>query len=601
MADLHEQLSRAWNTNAFEPKIHHIRFPRFKNVAPGMRIDFLHPVTVLVGPNGTNKTSILRALQGAPQGNDLGTYWFGTEIDRIDPDSRHRFIYGRHSPTQGTTVEVVKTRIGRNTSQRRAGEINPDLFESSRPLLSPPDSMDRYPFSKANAPADGSATRWNTIEKNVVYLDFRSQLSSFDRAFHQSVVSRSVSINRSPVNLQNARKRRIRTWAKRLSFHLVESTQSDVRYGWERIVEPYRNLSETEKQAVGKVLGREYANVGIINHRYFDNTEGWTVLLQSEDLKYSEAFAGSGEYAAVMLVVQILAAPEKSLILLDEPEVSLHPGAQAHLMNLIARQALTKHHQVVISTHSPQLLRGLPPEAIKVLEMRSDSRTVDLPSQRASALTAFEAIGATLDVTTVVVEDSLARCIVERVSPSGVTVQIISGGAATLWRHYCVMWSEEGRSNLLLLLDGDQACAPPPVSEQVSDADLEETVRASLNNHVPMLPYGESEVNAIPRRRECLIRLLDWRRQFVGFLPFATPDEFLWPFRTDPRISDVVGAGTDAHKLAWAAYAERMTGSAVNGAEILTLQKLALVRVPDDDPSLSSLTQAIATFVEGQT
>jgi hypothetical protein len=48
----------------FDPYISHIRFPHYKNLAPDLKIDFDFPITALVGPNGTNKSSILRAIQG---------------------------------------------------------------------------------------------------------------------------------------------------------------------------------------------------------------------------------------------------------------------------------------------------------------------------------------------------------------------------------------------------------------------------------------------------------------------------------------------------------------------------------------------------------
>ena len=60
-------------------------------------------------------------------------------------------------------------------------------------------------------------------------------------------------------------------------------------------------------------------------------------------------------------------------ILLDEPEVSLHPGAQERLVEFLFEQIKKHKHQVVVSTHSPSIIRHLPPEAIKV--MMVDNKT----------------------------------------------------------------------------------------------------------------------------------------------------------------------------------------------------------------------------------
>lgn len=38
-----------------EPFIRHIRFPFFKNLTVGCKVDFNYPITAFVGQNGTNR------------------------------------------------------------------------------------------------------------------------------------------------------------------------------------------------------------------------------------------------------------------------------------------------------------------------------------------------------------------------------------------------------------------------------------------------------------------------------------------------------------------------------------------------------------------
>ena len=45
-----------------------------QNFAPDLKIDFDFPITALVGPNGTNKSLILRAIQGSLGNENLGVY-----------------------------------------------------------------------------------------------------------------------------------------------------------------------------------------------------------------------------------------------------------------------------------------------------------------------------------------------------------------------------------------------------------------------------------------------------------------------------------------------------------------------------------------------
>jgi len=104
-----EQLLAILNAGKLEPFIRHIRFPRYKNLASGFRIDFTFPITALVGPNGTNKSSILVALQGAPANRSPGQYWFSTRIDPIEEtgDYPNSLICGYQQTVAGDVVEVL--------------------------------------------------------------------------------------------------------------------------------------------------------------------------------------------------------------------------------------------------------------------------------------------------------------------------------------------------------------------------------------------------------------------------------------------------------------------------------------------------------------
>ena len=77
--DLKELIEKVINNfnsknSDFEPFIRHIRFPKYKNFVSGTKIDFTFPITVLVGENGCNKSSVIRALYGAPTNKSLGEY-----------------------------------------------------------------------------------------------------------------------------------------------------------------------------------------------------------------------------------------------------------------------------------------------------------------------------------------------------------------------------------------------------------------------------------------------------------------------------------------------------------------------------------------------
>ena len=322
MPDQVDPLPAMLNAGQFEPYLRYIRFPHFRNLRDNLRIDFDYPVTALVGPNGTNKTAILRALQGCPDYHNVGQYWFETSLDPINSSERHRFIYGYIAPTVGTTVEVIKTRIRRRTSRTRRAPsqkgishlVDPDYFEPSRPILQ--DGMEPPPKlpSGVSSTADRAATRWKAITKEVIYLDFRSQLPAFDKYFYQIPYNARV---RTLID----KKRFIRRRSKHLATTLRSGRVRHRYYNRERIIQPPDNLTPEQVAAISSILGRTYKEITLVEHRYFD-FDGYSVLLKAPQLHYSEAFAGSGEFAVVMLVYAITQAKPGSLVLLDEPEVS---------------------------------------------------------------------------------------------------------------------------------------------------------------------------------------------------------------------------------------------------------------------------------------
>src|SRR5699024_7755708 len=168
----------------------------------------------------------------------------------------------------------------------------------------------------------------------------------------------------------------------------------------------YKNelLSQEKVEIISDILGRPYKTIRLIEHALFTNNKASTVILESHSLNYSEAFAGSGEFAVTILVNQIVNAPTASLILLDEPEVSLHPAAQFKLMSFLNKICLKNKHQIVISTHSSSIVSQLPKEAIKLFNLNSNSGKVSIV-ENVSPEEAFFTLGDRLSKKTIFVED----------------------------------------------------------------------------------------------------------------------------------------------------------------------------------------------------
>ncbi|WP_248697220.1 ATP-dependent nuclease [Pseudomonas syringae] len=575
----------------FEPFISHIRFPRYRNLAPYFRIDFNYPITALVGENGTNKSSILRALYGAPSDNSPGTFWFSTSLDPIEEDGEapNCFIYGYYNPQAKIIVEVLKTRL--KYDKKEAGQ-NPDYWEPSRPIMKY--GMSRPPklASGEVIPEGRSKTRWNVISKPVTFLDFRTELSAYDKFFYHGDFSKTEKL------------RTKQDFIRHKSFHLFQALESKagsyIYYGREKIEDSLnRELSSEELDCVSYVLGRAYIKIELIGHSFFKNT-GKTVRLTHSDIRYSEAFAGSGEFAAVMLVVGILDAKPNSLILLDEPEVSLHPGAQERLMYFLESEVAKNKHQVVLSTHSPAIIRNLPAAAIKALTLDSSSGKVVLVSQSLAPDDAFFYIGEpSSNKITVVVEDRLAQKIVERaLKASGphtekYEIKFIPGGAETLWSTYIPIFAASDRKDILFLLDGDKKRPHVRNSKSIPESEnklLGEEIKKLTGCYINFKPDGNKKDGA---HKDKLFKMqrhfIDWTAKHVDFLPMKTAEEFI--LENSESFEDICISPDpkDTFKDFARVKLDRKVNETINSDEIFVIQCIELASIPSNHTSFQEI------------
>ncbi|MGV1035263.1 MAG: ATP-dependent nuclease [Microbacteriaceae bacterium] len=578
-----ESLESFLDAKICEPFIRSIRFPRFKNLSSGTRIDFEYPITALVGPNGTNKSSILRALEACPENRDISDHWFDTPLDNIQTDETAknvgRYIHAYQTPS-GLLAEVIKMRVWKESR----GE---DYFETAKPRLR--DGMQPMPDNVD--PSDKllrGKTRWRPIDKNVVYLDFRQELPAYDIF---------MSFNWSQKdNTAGAKKKKVRQRSSHVKAALFELRPEHEFYGKNRILEPAEMLTDDELAAVGKILDRKYKSIRLVKHNYF-GVEGYTASLETDRRTYSEAYAGSGEFAAVMLVKAISRASAKSLILLDEPETSLHPAAQRELMKFVAEKCVEHNHQVVLATHAPAIITDLPNKAIKLVDINPVTGSVDVVAQEASPAEAFIRIGADYAPRTIVVEDSLAMEFVLRVARSkgddflnSIRVIPIPGGVEKLKRLVAPVQAQLG-SEAILLMDGDQRPEIPlrPPSS-VAPAELAtELMKLNINDGVLLRDGGSGDPEAqLAKARETTY---EWVFNHVGYLPTQlSPDALLMELLSETC------APKDA-KRKWVEKTHSALGysstESVSAEDILNQQKQALATIDPSHPQLIELRQEV--------
>ena len=415
----------------FRNYIEYIQFPFYKNLVRHTRINFTFPMTVLIGKNGGGKSSTLHALFGAPKGYTCGDFWFSTEVDPIaESGDKNRYFYGYKEERNSDVKEVMKTRMRRGSETKKE---DLDYWETSRPV-----QKDGMMPSKRNSP----------VEKEVIYLDFRAEVSAFDKIFHFS----KEGLDKRKELLRNRS-----IYLKRLFNDEAMRFKgvADDKMGKMEI------LSPIVVEIIGTILNKHYTDIRVAEHKLFKNYGTSVYIKNKYATGYSEANAGSGEVAVVQLVRRIENASENSLILLDEPEVSLHPGAQENLKAYLLGAIKKKKLQVVISTHSPALIQGLPSSAIKLFKTNEDGKFYI--EENVHYQEAFYNIEDKVsDKKIIYCEDYAAQMLIEKTlvqmqKDRYFEVVYFHGGEKTLINHYMtpITLNETLSEKIFMMLDGD--------------------------------------------------------------------------------------------------------------------------------------------------
>ncbi|MBF4500462.1 ATP-binding protein [Savagea sp. SN6] len=531
--DIINSIQKKKEANKFDNYINYLVFPFYKNFEKGTKITFDFPITALVGLNGTGKTSILHALRGAVKGKTPERYWFDTPVDTIkekDAGIRQMFFY-EYTNNKGEKLEVAKA--------RRHRDNNPDYWETTKPAVTL--GMKAKP---RNTPVD----------KEVLYLDFKSQLSAFD-----NYLLYNTEFGEHGTKAFQLKKTYIRNKSKQLK-NIIDSKDSKKinNQGGSPQNKEIELLSQDELDDISYILYKNtstpYTFGALLNHKFFKNW-GDSVFLSTDFHSYSDAMAGSGEIAVTTLVHTIHNAKNNSLILLDEPEISLHPGAQIRLQEFLLRKCLEKSLQIVISTHSKYILNSLPKEAIKKLVVNPSNGKISCDTLETNE-EAFNLLEIPVEnKVNIHVEDSLAKKIIDSVISHSLPslqehINVIShqGGAQTMFQQLVPGIMKTSSTTNFIIFDGDQNVLNNEEYKTIEDFTNNESknlsfiekqflIRTNIKaNNMNWMIDGHKGKSNSENKKEAILEYLSFYEKYIYFLPGETPEDLIWNERVLEKL-----------------------------------------------------------------
>ena len=126
----------------------------------------------------------------------------------------------------------------------------------------------------------------------------------------------------------------------------------------EFVINVLSNLGETFRERVCQVLSEVLSGASLNVTSVADRVE---LFLNSVDNNgtYTPKNVGFGySYVLPVIVAALLAKPD-SVLVIENPEAHLHPGAQSRLMKFLIEEAKKKNIQLIIESHSDHVVNGL--------------------------------------------------------------------------------------------------------------------------------------------------------------------------------------------------------------------------------------------------
>ena len=169
-----------------------------------------------------------------------------------------------------------------------------------------------------------------------------------------------------------------------------------------------KEINKTIVDIVAKILSINYSTIfqnDVQNEKRTENV----ISAEKEAAVYSENHMGCGEGRLLKLINVLENAPEKSLFVIEEPETALHQMAQYKLAEYFLDVSVRKHHQIIFTTHSPEIQKALPIQARKYIQRENNGKTSVVNSPSIAQIQNYLSGGHDRKMI-IVTEDNIGKC-----------------------------------------------------------------------------------------------------------------------------------------------------------------------------------------------
>lgn len=464
-----------------------IKIHSFRKFAEESELNFTFPITVIVGKNGSGKTTVMKAIKLLSKNKIPQDEFFETVID--DGGFQNTNI------SYTLDGQVFQYKRIRQNEWGKDGTI-PDKFNIT--YIQP-------------------KTMVGAIDKSFLYDDIGKNTARIQKV--EYVIKQSKKLKQNP-----------RSTSERKQRHF---------------------LNNNAIEATNYILQGNIKSIEVVRHKYYSGTWGTSIIFNDGN-QYSEYNAGSGEFLIASMVDQIQRVPSESVLLLDEPEVSLHPGAQKRLICYIFEIIKEKKIQVIITTHSTSIVEKLPKTAIKCFR-KIENNIIVIEEQVFFQNAFLELESDIIDKKHIIVEDDMAKKIIEQIlKVEGlnelVQVEFYPGGASNIKKYTILTYAKTQVVNRYIIFDGDQRKKEIPDFSRIPEVDktenyLKDVFKMAVGISADKVDWGVDANRKAGRsntqqKTELIFGYLEYFKKNVYFLPQIIPEDIIYD---EARLKIILG------------------------------------------------------------
>ena len=138
---------------------------------------------------------------------------------------------------------------------------------------------------------------------------------------------------------------------------------------FDELLEQYEEYSMDDQQLkdISYIVGKDYDKVSIIDIE--DEELRFPFFkVNSNGIQYNSMQMGVGEHVLFYYYTMINKMSKNAIIIIEEPESFVSITSQKRFMNFLAMRTVKFQNQFIITTHSPFIIKNIPPKNIILLD-----------------------------------------------------------------------------------------------------------------------------------------------------------------------------------------------------------------------------------------